>query len=387
MIDSGNFRSFPDSLVGAIYGSLTQDTPWVEALELLRAALKANVACLRISLKGANPREYLFAAGPKASQEAIAEWETRRARELLPLELRPGETRVVNWSDLAPSGEVSEMLKRYDVASMAVMLVAVDEGVEYLLQASRGEAEGEYSAEELSLFSMIGDHFGRALKLRKELVTAQVVNGFQSDALDRLGIAALLVSSDGRFNALNKTAHRILADNEGLRICGGRLRTVDLRDDRLFQSIVKEVLASGPADCSRAMLIKSGGEGRDLNLLVSARRSLSLVSHRTETCALVFVRRSAVANDGDVDVLQQLFSFTRAEARLALGLAKGKRLEDVEAELNITHNTARAHLRSMFVKADVNRQSELVHVLANSLAPLGRPAGDGRPFGDLRLTA
>jgi len=111
------------------------------------------------------------------------------------------------------------------------------------------------------------------------------------------------------------------------------------------------------------------------------------VSHRTETCALIFVRRSAVANDGDVDVLQQLFSFTRAEARLALGLAKGKRLEDVEAELNITHNTARAHLRSMFVKADVNRQSELVHVLANSLAPLGRPAGDGRPFGDLRLTA
>ena len=99
MIDSGNFRSFPDSLVGAIYGSLTQDTPWVEALELLRAALKANVACLRISLKGANPREYLFAAGPKASQEAIAEWETRRARELLPLELRPGETRVVNWSE------------------------------------------------------------------------------------------------------------------------------------------------------------------------------------------------------------------------------------------------------------------------------------------------
>jgi len=85
-------------------------------------------------------------------------------------------------------------------------------------------------------------------------------------------------------------------------------------------------------------------------------------------------------------VLQQLFSFTRAEARLALGLAKGKRLEDVEAELNITHNTARAHLRSMFVKADVNRQSELVHVLANSVAPLGRPVLDRAPE-DLRLTA
>ena len=215
MIDSGNLHPFPDSLVGAIYGGLTQDTPWVEALDLLRDALRANVACLRISLKGASPREYLFAAGPKASEQAIAEWEARRARELLPLELRLGEARVVNWSELAPSGEISEMLMRYDVASMAVMLVAADEGVEYLLQASRGGAEGEYSAEELSLFSMIGDHFGRALKLRKELVTAQVVNGFQSDALDRLGIAALLVpwaTTHGMQQAATLAWHAILVE-------------------------------------------------------------------------------------------------------------------------------------------------------------------------------
>jgi len=386
MVDPANLRAFPHSLVGAIYSSPTQETPWIDALELLRTALKANVACLRISIRGSSPREYLFAAGPRASREAIAEWEARRARELLPLELRPGETRVVDWSELAPSAEVSEMLTRYDVASTVVMLLAVEDGVEYLLQASRGGSGGLYTAAELSLFSMIGDHFGRALKLRNELVSAQVVNRFQSDALDRLGIAAILVSSDGRFNAVNKAAQRVLADNEGLRVCGGRLRTVDGGDDRLFQSILKEVLTSGRPDCSRAMLIKSGGEGRDLNLLVSARQSLSVVSHRAETCALVFVRRSVVANDSDVEVLQQLFSFTRAEARLALGLAKGKRLEDVEAELNITHNTARAHLRSMFVKADVNRQSELVHVLANSVAPLGRPVLDRAPE-DLRLTA
>ena len=107
-------------------------------------------------------------------------------------------------------------------------------------------------------------------------------------------------------------------------------------------------------------------------MLVSARRLVSPISDRPETCALVFLRSSSVASDADVEVLQELFSFTPAEARLALGLANGKRLEDVEAELKIRHNTARAHLRSMFVKAGVNRRAELVHLLANSLAPLGR---------------
>jgi DNA-binding CsgD family transcriptional regulator len=121
------------------------------------------------------------------------------------------------------------------------------------------------------------------------------------------------------------------------------------------------------------MLIQHGNGGRDLNLLVSGRRSLSLISGRDESCVLVFVGRASVADDADLKVLQELFSFTPAEAKLALGLAKGMPLGDVESQLNIRHNTARAHLRSMFLKADVSRQSELVHLLANSLAPLGRP--------------
>ena len=126
------------------------------------------------------------------------------------------------------------------------------------------------------------------------------------------------------------------------------------------------------------MLMRSDCADRDLNLLVSARRSVSLISDRPKTCAMVFLRNCSVASDADVAVLQELFSFTPAEARLAVGLAKGKRLEEVEAELNIRHNTARAYLRSMFVKADVNRQVELVHLLANRLAPLGRPAEEPR---------
>jgi len=373
VIENVNRRPIPDALVGAIYDGLAQEKPWVEGLDLLRVAMNANGVCLRISLKGANPREYLYAAGPQTTEESIAEWEARSARDHLPVELRPGEARIINWAEIAPAATLSHMLRRYDIATCAVMLIAAQDGVEYLLHASRSGSARGYDAEELAFFQRIGEHFGRALKLRQELVQAQVVSGFQSDALDRLGIAEILVGAHGQLMVLNQAARRMLADCEGLRIFGGRLRAADEHDDRVFQSILKDVLASETGDRSRAMLVKRGGEGRDLNLLVSARRSVSVVSGRSETCALVFLRRSSVASDVDVQLLREIFSFTRAEARLALGLAKGKRLEDVEAELNIRHNTARAHLRSMFVKADVNRQSELVHLLANCLAPLGRP--------------
>ena len=71
-------------------------------------------------------------------------------------------------------------------------------------------------------------------------------------------------------------------------------------------------------------------------------------------------------------MLQQLFTFTYTEAQLAVGLAKGMCLKDIESELKILHNTARAHLRSMFLKADVSRQSQLVSLITSSLVPLGR---------------
>ena len=96
----------------------------------------------------------------------------------------------------------------------------------------------------------------------------------------------------------------------------------------------------------------------------------------SETSALVFMRVNEIVRRDDIRMLQQLFSFTFTEAQLAIGLAKGLCLKDIEAELNIRHNTARAHLRSMFVKADVSRQSQLVSLLTSSLVPLGR---DDRP--------
>jgi len=362
-----------DGLVSAIYSGLTRETPWAEALEGLRAATNSNVACLRISVKGAHPSEHLFAAGPKACPQAILEWEARSAGELLPITLRLGEPQIIDWSEFPSFNSVPELLARYDIGSTAVVQIAVEGGAEYVLNLSRSRSAPKYGSDELALLSKVGTHFGRALKLRQEFLRARVVSELQSDTLDRLGIASILIGSKGDISVLNKTAREMLNKSEWLRVRGGRLQAVYEKDNRLFQSILRESLTSRTCGQSRAMLIRHANGGRQLNLLTSVRRTVSLVTGEEETCVILFVGRAVVADDADLKVLQELFSFTPAEAKLALGLAKGMPLGAVESELKIRHNTARAHLRSMFVKADVSKQSELVHRLAYSLAPLGRP--------------
>ena len=51
-------------------------------------------------------------------------------------------------------------------------------------------------------------------------------------------------------------------------------------------------------------------------------------------------------------------------------LAK-KALEEAAEALNIRRNTARAHLRSIFSKTGVRRQTELVRLFLNSVVLLG----------------
>jgi DNA-binding CsgD family transcriptional regulator len=68
-----------------------------------------------------------------------------------------------------------------------------------------------------------------------------------------------------------------------------------------------------------------------------------------------------------------LYNLTPAETALALELANGLSLEEASEKLSIRRNTARAHLRSIFSKTGVRRQTELVRIMLNSVVALAEP--------------
>ena len=59
-------------------------------------------------------------------------------------------------------------------------------------------------------------------------------------------------------------------------------------------------------------------------------------------------------------------------------MANGLSLDEAAELLNIRRNTARAHLRSIFSKTGVRRQTELVRLILNSVVSLGHQ-GDREP--------
>lgn len=61
----------------------------------------------------------------------------------------------------------------------------------------------------------------------------------------------------------------------------------------------------------------------------------------------------------------ELFRLTAAEARLAEGMAEGLDLAAYAMRANISKATARAHLKAVFAKTGVRRQTELVRLLGH----------------------
>ena len=62
----------------------------------------------------------------------------------------------------------------------------------------------------------------------------------------------------------------------------------------------------------------------------------------------------------------KLYGLTAKEIDIAVLLAKGQDLRTVAVTLGISYQTARSHLRSIFAKTDMHRQSDVVRAVLNT---------------------
>lgn len=78
-------------------------------------------------------------------------------------------------------------------------------------------------------------------------------------------------------------------------------------------------------------------------------------------------------------LLRDAYGMTEREATIALKIASGRSADAIAAELGISMNTMRTHLKRIYDKAHVAGQTELVNrILASPIGWLARPAATER---------
>jgi DNA-binding CsgD family transcriptional regulator len=186
------------------------------------------------------------------------------------------------------------------------------------------------------------------------------------EALDLLGIGLVVCGADGQLLVMNQTAERIVKANDGLEVdSDGRLRTTQECDPPFGALLQRVAVAKGEGEV--ALSVRRSSAKRPLTLLLRSSSGYPQAASSVLPAALVLILDSALPANTVEAELRQLYGLTQTETRLAKLLMEGLTLDDCCAALGIRRTTGRMHLRNLFAKIGVRRQSELVSLLMKSI--------------------
>ena len=213
-------------------------------------------------------------------------------------------------------------------------------------------------------------HIDRAVTLAARIESNETMRQMDSELLGRLCIGTIFLDAKGQIVSATETAQSMLSDCDGLRLRNGAVVATCAFSDRALQSAIRTVLANPNGGDSEFLRLNQTEGDRALGLLVQP--VVSTVRKGGIACALV-IRDSERSSAPGLDLLRGLFDLTPAEAGLTRILAMGHTLDEAAVDLTISRNTARAHLRAIFSKCGINRQTELVRLVLSSVAMLQDP--------------
>ncbi|MBV6827358.1 helix-turn-helix transcriptional regulator [Pseudomonas sp. PD9R] len=251
--------------------------------------------------------------------------------------------------------------------------ISTPDGGKLRFRITRPKRSPNFSADDRALCNMFLPHLRRALQLHNLLDRSESLSELYSQAISRLSVATLVLDESGSVLQINPVAQEILARSDGLKLVGGRLEATYPSDNRELQRLIRGAFSPDAPKSAEAMSVTRPSGLVSLGVVVESIPSLDWAEEKNQPAALVYIRDASSKSLASEVVTKQLFNLTKAETALAMELANGLSLEEAAEALNIRRNTARAHLRSIFSKTGVRRQTELVRILLNSVVALGKP--------------
>ncbi|MDX9717906.1 MAG: helix-turn-helix transcriptional regulator [Thauera sp.] len=364
-----------DEIVSAVYEAALDTPRWAEALGLFKELFDANYMTLILRTPDEGNLGLMIAIGLEGGDKVsyLAYPHTSTPFVNLPVDA------VFTVEDLMSEAEWrrSPYFMHWCAPRDVYHVMGVDfmtEGAGKLrLRITRGENQQGFSALDRARCEAFLPHLKRALRVHNLIDRSESLGSLYSQAIGRLSVGTIVLDDTGRVLEQNLIASQILMASDGLKIVGGRLEASYPSDNRELQQLIRNAFArhrSQEVGIAEAMSVSRPSGLVSLGVVVETVPTQEWMEGRGQPAAVVYIRDAAGKSMASSAAAKQLFNLTPAETALAMELANGLSLEEAAEVLNIRRNTARAHLRSIFSKTGVRRQTELVRIMLNSVAAL-----------------
>lgn len=352
-------RAFSE-LLASLYGGLLNERPWDDFLQRLREWTDASFATLIITVPGDREPGSLIAPGadPEHSRMYIQSFFANDPFQGLP------DGRVTSFHEFA-NRQIPEKIdayRRYLELAGGEQVLAVDlrfgSGFEARFRLTRDVPRPDFSDAERANLQALVPHLRNAVRLFERQQLAGSRHGVFQRTTEGLGLGLVVLDRQCRVESSNALGEQILAEGEGLYLRGAEAAFTSREHQRAITALLRDEAADD--------VVRFRIDRPEYGDLIVTARPINLQQIHAGTSALaLFLTRPTTETTPDPRSLQDLLGLTTAEARLTSVLAEGLTLVDAARKLGIAHNTAKAHLRAIFVKTGVHRQTQLMALLAS----------------------
>jgi DNA-binding CsgD family transcriptional regulator/PAS domain-containing protein len=365
-------------LIGAVYDGVRESVPWSSLLWQVRGLLQCSWVTMILRPPSENSQALIINAGPSGVTVAEGQWTSFNIFAIDPMVNLPSDHMVTveemvgdtNWLTC----EFYKLfVEPYDIRYLMGADIRTVDGVDCRFRVCRSPNSKPFNDDDKRVCELLLPHLRRAVELHAQVDAIDSERKLFAATVDRMLVGTVILDAEGRIFKTNRVADEILQQNDGLRLGGGVLQASYPAEDRELQRLIKMALngiSSTEQAVGQAMSITRPSGAGKLGIAVRTNPMNEWSEGKRWPAVTVFMRDPDRKSQGSVDVLRRLYGLTPAEALLSLQLVEGLTLDEAAEQLNIRKNTARAHLRSIFSKTNVTRQTSLVSLLLSSMSSL-----------------
>ena len=365
-----------DRLLASVYQGPMEEEPWQGFLSELQQIMGAVSVTLVLNPPSEQGRGLLRVVGG-STVEGLDRYQERLFAMDPFLSLKPGEVKslmeLVSHDDWFESELYVLSLKPTGLYDALGVDLHVPGEIKAGLRVARSQNAPMFDQQDRDLIYALVPHLERALRLHVRMNIVESERDLYAGAVESLSLATIILDENGRLLSCNNMAKNLVAREPEVKIEDGYLILGDQATTKKLQGLINHILERRDSDepaVVEAMRVPREGDFADLGVIVRPVPSGEWSEGLSVPTVAIFISDPEYGAEAPVNIIIQLFGFTPTEAQLSLLLADGLSLDEASEALGMSRNTARTHLRSIFSKTGVSRQTLLVRLILKSVAQL-----------------
>lgn len=367
-----------NELVGLIYQGPLENPPWASALGRIAVYAQAYWTTLILRTATEDGPALIVNHGPQGPHVVEGKYASYAAFALDPFIGLPLE-RVLSVDDFLGTEQwlESDYYRQFSGPGHARHILGADlltnDGTECRFRLSRPDGAAAFTIDDRRFCEALLPHLKRSADLRSHMDVVETERKLMAGTVDRMLLGVVILDERGQFLRMNNVAEAIVGDKDGLALKNGMLEASYASENQELSRLIRTALINPQkrrTGLGNAMSVTRPSGKTKLGITIGTVPISEWSERKQRPTLAIFIRDAERKPQSSGEILRQLFDLTPAEAALSLLLTEGLSLDEASDELGIRKNTARAHLRAIFSKTGVTRQTSLIRLLLSSMTPL-----------------